>query len=737
MGHNCLKKILIILCLLILAIPFAYGSMPDTDNLDTVSWHITASSATYDHKRKRYIARGDVRITGGTTRIEADYVEYNDLTQDVFAQGNVILVSGEDSLTCTAMDLNLKTQKGRVHKGTLYIKKNNLYIHGENIRKTGEFTYNADKGFITSCSGDNPDWKISGNRILVTIDGYGSARDAVVWAGPIPALYMPYIAFPAKTTRQTGLLTPRFGSSDRKGYEVEQPLFMALSENTDATLYLDSMTKRGVKAALEFRYVLDNSSKGTMILDVLDDRKIDDGTDNTSDYRYAGTPLRTNTDRYWFRMKLDQELGNDVLARLDLDLVSDSDYLREFETGYTGFNETKAGFIQDFNRGIDTYDDTTRTNRLHIHRIWPQHSLNVDFQWFDNIAARQTGSADTTLQSLPAVTFNTVQQPLGKTGLYYQLESQATYFFRKDTTASDIRGIRADIYPRFYYPVTLSRHLSLTPSVGLRETLWRPDQSTDPLGEETSFHHRETYDISVLMSSRLHRVYQTGPSSGYRLKHDIIPEIEYQFSPETDQEEFPLFDALDRIGRTNQVTYAVTNRFISRTPAKTKDGTGTNAAHTYRELAWAKLYQHYYFNPEDHQDRDFSDIFLDSEFHLSPLLSLRSDLAWSVDESRFTLFNAGLRLRDTRGDSITLSYRYKKDISQSIAAKTRIHLTDPLHLYYIFEKDMETDKTIESQIGLELRQSCWSVDVSYSDSQDDKRIGVLITLHGLGGFGTR
>lgn len=227
-------------------------------------WHLTARTVTFDNTKDLYIARNKVVITGGNTRVEADYVEFSNKTKDVFAKGNVFLMSGEDSISCDEMNVNLATETGTIHKGVIFIEKNNFYINGENIRKTGKFSYSADKGSITACTGEFPDWKITGNNIEVTIEGYGFADHAVFWAKKIPAVYIPFLVFPAKTKRQTGLLFPRISTSDRKGFEYEQPLFLSISKNTDATIYPYYMSKRGTKLGTEFRYVLDNKTKGSI-----------------------------------------------------------------------------------------------------------------------------------------------------------------------------------------------------------------------------------------------------------------------------------------------------------------------------------------------------------------------------------------------------------------------------------------------------------------------------------------
>ena len=80
------------------------------ENPKEISWHISALIVTYDNERNLYIAEDDVVITGGKTRLEADYVEFSNKTKDAFAQGNVLFISGQDSITCNAMQINLLTE---------------------------------------------------------------------------------------------------------------------------------------------------------------------------------------------------------------------------------------------------------------------------------------------------------------------------------------------------------------------------------------------------------------------------------------------------------------------------------------------------------------------------------------------------------------------------------------------------------------------------------------------------
>ena len=44
------------------------------------------------------------------------------------------------------------------------------------------------------------------------------------------------------------------------------------------------------------------------------------------------------------------------------------------------------------------------------------------------------------------------------------------------------------------------------------------------------------------------------------------PEIVYEYTPDQDQDDFPIFDELDRVAPKNLITYSITNTLIARSP---------------------------------------------------------------------------------------------------------------------------------------------------------------------------
>ena len=700
-----------------------------------IPWHISALSVTYDNQRNLYIAEDNVVITGGKVRLEADYVEFSNTTKDAFAQGNVLFISGEDSISCNAMNINLATETGTINKGTIYIQKNNFYIYGENIRKTGRFTYSADSGSITSCSGDTPDWKITGKKVEVTVEGYGYARNTVLWAKKVPALYSPFLVFPVKTQRQTGLLFPRVTTSDRKGFEYEQPLFFAISEHTDATLYAHYMSERGTKVGAEYRYMLNSTSRGSVFMDYLEDDKVDDGTEETKFYSFEGTPQRSNTDRYWFRMKNDHALPNGFTAKIDLDVVSDADYLKEFRDGFTGYTETNEHFEKEYGRSLDSYTNSIRKNSLNLRRQWDHYTFNMDALWFDNVTTRRDNTDDTTLQTLPAIQFDASRHQVFDSKFYYSLDSEFRSFYRQDTTATLVNGQRADVYPRFYLPLRLGKSFNFEPFVGLRQTVWHTTDFTDSNNNSDDFRTREMYDVGADLSTKLLRIFSPENRFADKIKHQIVPELAWNFTPHISQDEFPSFDNIDRIEEANLLTWSVTQDLITR---KDKTGSGGETASVYRNVAYVRISQSYDIRKErDNESRPFSDITLDSELRPHDYVSLDAELSWSPYDYHFKSLNLGGTIRDSRGDAITAEYRYKTSSSETLYSRIDVAVTQDLLVFYSFEKNLLTKRTLETNAGLHLKKSCWSFDLFYNQTDSAQSIAFLVNLHGIGEFGTK
>jgi LPS-assembly protein len=740
-------RFMVLFILILVLIPASAKGQPVLikDNA-SIPWHIVADEMNYDDQAKAYIGKGNVIITKKDKNLNADYVRFHQNTMDVFARGHVIMTVGENIITGTSMEMNLNTETGTIYNGTIFLDENHFYIKGDKIQKIGKDSYAVDKASVSTCDGDPPSWTITGRNLKVTVEGYGFVKHAALWAKRVPVLYTPFLVFPVKLKRQTGLLAPQIGYSDRKGSEYIQPFFWAINESSDATFYAHYMSSRGEKLGMEYRYVLDEQSKGTLMYDFLDDRQVDDGSPDSEKWGYEGDGvLRPNSDRYWFRMKHDQALPHGFFARLDVDYVSDQDYLSEFKEGYTGFSKTDDYFVHEFGRGFDAYDDPVRLNRLNVNKNWSLYSLNAELRWYDDVIARRQRETDTTLQRLPVITFNGSKQKISTSPFYFDLSSEYTYFYTKDSS----RNHRTDIHPRFYLPYSFKSYFSIEPSMGVRETVWHFDkQESSPSDKRTLT--RELYDIKVDLFSEVYQVFNLEGTKVERIKHIIRPQIIYDYIPEKDQSELPSLDNIDRIDEVNLITYSLTNTLTSKSkknigeikgrPSDKPVSSSNNKPPTYNynEFVRFKLQQSYDINKEKEDDPEpFSPIHGELELYPMNYFSVKADADWSHYDSNFRSQNIATTVWDMRGDKLYIDYRYQQDTSETVYSNLDLKLSDRLSMRGEYERNIFDNKDLKYGFGFLYETQCWSFDFNLTKEEGDLKFLSMIELYGIGGIGLK
>ena len=747
-------------CCLLVFLASAYPTAAQTTELkkdlnlksdEHQPWVLESEELSYDQQQDLYIARGNVQLSNAGKKLTADEIHYDHKTQHAFARGNVVLTIGQDILTGNYLKIDLNRQVGFVENATLFLKENNYHITANKIEKTGENTYRADAATLTTCDGQKPAWKITGKDIQIKSDGSGSAKHATLWARKVPVLYSPYVRYPATKDRQSGFLAPQYADSERKGTEYTQPFFWAISDSSDATLYADYMSMRGLKLGTEYRYILSERAKGTMMLDGFHDQKVDDGSGDSNDrYGYEDYPvdvLRTNHDRFWLRASHHQQLPYDISAKLDLDIVSDQDYLKDFREGSMGYDDTERYFLKEFNRQLNDYNDPYRTNRLNLNRIWPKFSFNFEPRW--NEDSQRDSNTSQTLQRLPFIGFDGEKQKIVSSPFYLELASQYNYFWRDEGP----RGQRMDLHPRFYLPFRAANYLTIEPSAGLRETAYLMDKNN--FGDEYDNHqwpHRELFDTGLDLFTEISNVFDLQGERVQKIKHTIRPQIGYEFIPDVNQSGLPSFDPIDQIDKTNLITYSLTNTLTSKSKVARAEqsgagpqGTGKDSGqkpvdYNYQDFFRFKLGQSYDF---DKSEKEFSPIAAKLNVTPGKYIEIDADAFWSVYDTKFLSHNVQTTLWDSRGDSFYVDYRYSKESEeienseniQYISGTLTVQLTDRLSILAEHQQDIESNLRIRTAAGFSYKAQCWSFNFKYIDLPNDRTFAFKVNLLGLGGVG--
>ncbi|UCD84018.1 MAG: LPS-assembly protein LptD [Deltaproteobacteria bacterium] len=730
---------------------------------------IEGENLSYEEERGLYTVSEEAVIKWKGVTLEADKVIY-DSKQDILeAEGNVILREGEDVLQSESLVYERKADRGIVGKGELFIEKENYRFSGDEIERLGKDEYYISHSRFTTCDcGDRrPSWEFAADDVRLTLGGYARARNIIFYVKGFPVFYLPYGIFPVKTERQSGFLLPEIAYSRRSGFELSQPYFWAIASNMDSTLFLNYLSERGVGSGVEYRYILSKKSRGHFYTGYLNEFLLEDEHRWIADYEHRqGLPLSLE-------------------GLVDLHRVSDLNYWRDFgrrlEDRSRPYLEsrtsaTKAGPGVGLVTEMKYYQD-----------LWAFNDFGIEDMtgngYFDEGEALRD---EETIQELPKVDFIIHQQRVWKTPLYFDLDSSFNNFWRETKGFDDLgsdglpshletdydpdtnpdpsgddydpidnptgternyyydigepirEGQRMDFHPRISLPIAPGDYFRLSPSVGFRETCYFSDVISDRAES------REIYDLSLNLSSTVFRVFEF--KGGSKVKHSLKPEVEYVYIPSVDQDDLPLFDPLDRIGKESRLSYSLKSFVIGKS-------LNASGGSIYRELVQFKIQQGYDFNRETNP---FLPISGEVEIKPQGWLYLKSNLDYHVDKEKFLGFNILCHLSDRRGDFLRFEYRFLADDPgwddepgtlddvtgiEWISGESGINLGRHISLSYRTLYSLLDEEIMESGYALRYISlcDCWSVDFTVIDRPggDDDRYAVLLTLYGLGSVGTK
>jgi LPS-assembly protein len=732
---------------------------------DDAPWQITADRLTRLQQPGVIIAEGDVVLAGredgaGRLVVDADWIRYEVEPGVVEARGNVVMHGPDHLVHADEVRLELAPQTGSLTAATIEVPHEDytLYISGREIEKTGEATYRITEGAITSCPPepecDARPWVVRSREVRIRQGGMAILRHATLAIKDLPVLYVPYMVFPAKTERESGFLLPEFSNSSRSGPGLITPYFINISPSRDITLYPGYLGKRGPQAGIEGRYVADPRSRGTFLLTYLRDRTVDTPADDFLDDGF----LRTIQDRYWLRSKVDHYFSDSLVSRLDVDVVSDRDFIREFRGGQQGFNDTNRQFLDTFNRGLQEETILRRTSSLQVVKSWDTMLMAGELQGVQDL--RHRGVIDlegepverippTPAQTLPRLGLSG-RTPVVGTPLSVVWDSEYVHKWREQ----GIGYQRLDLFPRLTLPIprgVLEGRLA----AGFRQTSWLVREHGGDEWPHDRTQHRTMGSFQGEVGTTLTRDFELELGAIRTLNHAVRPVINYQYIQEVDQ---PLaerrIDGVDEIDPREWLTYGVNNHFNVREAAS-----GGGLASRY--FGYFRVNQTYDFrenrralgeqaDPADRQ-RPLSDVLF--ELDVRPLSGLRLNY-----ETALSVYGQGVpfyKILSAYGDgrhNLFVDYTYQRNpgavrpffynaLPTESERKLTLALLSQLSETIVLQGD-HTEiwraegarrlRDINQSIRLLYQPTCWAVALSFEKTPDDRRIAILFSLTGIG-----
>ena len=717
--------------IIFISCPGAFASEPKNNDNPA---NIEADSMDYDNVSDVYHAQGKVNIIYSGVSLYADDMRLDNKNNIATAQGSASLKMGEDTLHGDKIIFNIENKTGAVYKAHAFYAKNHFYIKGDKIEKTGENTYFIEKPVATTCDGDNPAWEIVGSEMKVTIEGYGLMKNARLLAKGLPVFYSPFLPFPAKTQRQSGFLFPYLSySRDQDGIDVEVPYFWAISPQMDATFYQRYIEKRGFKEGAEFRYYLGNNSSGTFYGDYMEDTKhVTEATDASTSRDWQEMHRRWS---YYLNHRT--TFDPQFYVRTDFRQVSDKWYFKDFSAHNYYLDHYTQTADDPFKNVPFQGDQSLRSleSTVRLFKGWSNYNLTGLISSTDDFAAANN---DQTLQKYPEIVFTGIKQPLLKTPLYYEFTGTYDYFYRGEGQ----KGHYVDFSPTVSAPFNISRYAKVIPQFAFKETFWSRDDNQ--VGSDSKSADRTIYNASLVLSSQLSRIFNVNVQNWEKIRHEIKPEITYSYIPNVSQNNIP--DYLPAVSpvitpitassgnafvEQNAFAWSLTNTFM----AKIKDEKG---AYSYLEFLRLKLFQSYDINEAKrgldgiiHERRPFSDLGIEFDFAPHKYVSFKARNQYSVYDG-WRQMNYDLNIKDWRGDTMIIGYRYTLDSIEEINFNLKAVISSSIDGIFISRRDQFNSRTVENTVGFVYHQQCWSMGLDYTKTDTDTRFLFKISLAGLG-----
>ncbi len=691
---------------------------------------VDADSLSYDKTTDTISATGNVMIRRGETELMADQVILRRATNEAEAYGNVSLSDPEGVLFAETILLNLDDETGALTGAALKSRRLQYSLWGSRIEKGLGQSYRIQNGRFTTCNCEEgrQAWSISGKALEVTLDGYGILRGATFNILDVPVLYVPRAVIPVQRERQSGFIMPRFGASNRRGFQTLLPFYWAISKTQDATIGFDLETSARLGALAEYRYALSRTSRGILAASYFNEAIRGEG------------PRTANTvaaNRWNFATNQRQVTFGGGLAYADALIVSDDQFFRDINT-----------YAFDHRRTVAMRTLPYTATRLGALQVWDSAAARLEADYYQDLG-RESESG--TLQAVPRL--NVWGQKTLGSFLLADVAAEAVDFQRGRGTA----GGRLDINPGVTIAVPMRRYGFGSLRISGRETGYLLSESRVDAAaprDLPSRSNRETFDVRAEMGTVFNRIYDVHRFGFEKVKHTIEPVGGYFYVPATAQGDLPLWDGVDRINHRNLLTYGVVTRLIGK-EERSADDSNTDRRPPIREIARLSLLQSYDFSREipplgrtgaaDH----FSDIDVAGRINPNRFFSFRflthydtlahdfsgARVGFFVEDPRERSDEARARRLDTR-TSAGVSYRFLVGNQlEQVDTNVVLRLTDWAGFLYSSRYNIQANRFLDNFVGLRLLSSCdcWALDLAVTNRTNpaETEVRAQVTLVGL------
>ena len=679
--------------------------------------------------------KGGVVLRRGDTYIRADQLDYDQVTDQVKATGNVFMNRSGNRYEGEYLDLQLDAMNGFVLQPRYQILRGSGHGQAARMDFIDEKRAVAKKATYTTCTrkpGPSwlPDWYMSADQIKFDVDeNEGLASGAVLRFLGAPILPVSAFSFPLNAQRKSGFLPPIFGVDSLGGVEMSLPYYLNLAPNRDLTVTATPMTQRGIKLSNEFRYMERALPlppfQGTSRLELMPN----DALRNQTRWGFSHTHVG------WGDLR--QPIG----FTFNINRVSDYNYWRDFASA-TG-DPLSQRILP--NTAAVTWGRGTLTTGISVLR------------WQTLQDPDPAASIAAPFDRLPQINANYLRADLPG-GFDWNVGGELTRFTVDRSVFCEVNG-RNNLYcnqpnaARMVVQNQLSRPILVpygyvTPKVLLQARQYQYENSYSGIyGDRAKPSLSEgvvvpsfSLDTGAVLERRANLF-------GRNWTQTLEPRTFFVYTPYRDQNDLPNYDTgpndfnfaslftenafsgADRISDSHTLTFGATSRLID--PDSGAEGARFGVAQRLR-LSDQKVLLTARDTPIS---GTYSDILAGASLYLTPKLAIDSMVQYNQELALSEKTSLGARFNPTSYRVVSAAYRYQRKGSETVDLSWQWPVND---LWRDFGVDAQQGKglgdnrwfslgrlnysmleqrLVESMLGLEYDAGCWVARYAITRSQ--------------------
>ncbi|MBI32676.1 MAG: hypothetical protein CMD98_02260 [Gammaproteobacteria bacterium] len=652
----------------------------------------------------------EIRITSGINIITAGQAVYDEGGSSITASKGVtfespnLFIEGQEALINTDDE-------------TAILKNTHYFFSDIPARGSSEeFRIEEDNQFIlikptyTTCNQLDQSWELIADEILIKEDE-GEAKNIALRFKNIPVLFLPRLTFPTNDDRKSGFLVPSFGSSSKRGLEIEIPYYWNIAPNIDLKTTVNWMKKRGADMKSELRFL---TPKQKVFIEL----------------NHLPSDDLFNDDRTYSRVNYQFNPSLNTQIEISGEYASDTSY---FE---------------------DLSQSTNESSRTHLARDivfksfgknWLMNIGMTNYQMLDNqpeCLAIEICDQDDPYRLKPYMNFN---------GNWQSKESNINLDVNAELISFDHFQNKGG--KRIRNRTTLSKifnfsGIKVKPSIGIDYAKFKAD-SIGFRPEHIEADAKRTIPIySLDVRANLIKI-----SNDDDIRHSLQPRVMAVHIPYEDQSDFPFIDTLmpdfnyfqlfnenrfignDRIGDTSKISYGIVAK-------RTRIQSG-------KDLIEFTLGQTLHLRdekigiPGDSLRNSGSLTNLASlNIAMTESLNLKLDHYWDSDVDQLKRSQIGIEYRNSKSKHLNLSYRFRKQSIKQLHGTFSWPIRNQWSFIGHYKYSIKDRKTIDQFFGLNYETCCWSISavsrkhLIYRNGETDSSFSIQFMLKGLGEFGT-